>query len=146
MPHQPDPPPGPRVFGRIDRFHCECPHCGTLLYAGKDPAVHRRHSTPPPYNPLTSRLTCSGCQRVYGVGLLLWPMKPARSTGDPIPKDHQPTRRQMAQLRQYATAIWAEQQKRQGEALNVAVDQACGCLPIALGGRDPFCPIHGWAK
>lgn len=147
MPHAPATPPGTRLFARLDRFHCECPQCGTLLIASKDPkkasgyrAVGHRAATQ--YNPLTSRLTCSNCRRVWGVGLVLWPVRQGRSSST-IPEDHRPTRKQLAQLRQYTVGIAPDQDICQGDPLNLAIDGECTC-PDVEGGWRRSCPVHGW--
>lgn len=148
MPHVPTAPPGTRFFARVDRFHCECPSCGALIIAHKDGTIGREHSAlkrrrATQYNPITSQLTCPECRRTYGVGLLLWPLqKGIRKTN--LPADHQPTRRQLRQLAQYAYGIWALDVKRQGDSLNLAIDQECTC-PQLEGGWRPNCPVHGWA-
>ena len=147
MPHVPHAPEGTRFFARIDRFHCECPSCGTLIVAHKDPQVavgsprlRQRRGTL--YNPITSVLYCPGCHRAYGVGLMLWPLR--RGGGAKrIPADHQPTRRQMRALAQYAYGIWATEIRRQGDELNIAIDQECSCPE---GGWRESCPVHGWAQ
>ena len=167
MPRQPALPPGVPFFARIDNFHCECPACGDLLYGEKDPRsqyrarqAHRRASA---YNPLTAQLRCPSCGHIYGVGLVLWSLDPgpkSTPTVDRIPADQQPTARQRAQLRAYTVGIWADERKVQGDPVNILVEQPCTCLPgdeirPERGGgqrgrdrfeRDPFCPVHGWAK
>jgi hypothetical protein len=148
VPHQPTAPPGKRFFARIDRFHCECPACGHLLIARSDSArafKDRLYRSATLYNPVLSRVRCPGCHTVYGVGLLLWPSPAGRPKLGEIPLDHRPTRRQLATLRQYAYGIWAREPKRQGDELNVALDQECTC-PQVEGGWAPGCPVHGWEQ
>ena len=147
MPHQPTAPPGSRFFGRIDKFHCECPNCGQLIVAAKDPKLEshsprlkRRRGTL--YNPISSTLYCPGCRMGFGVGLLLWPLgRSGRKHA--IPSDHKPTRRQLRDLAQYSYGIWTAEIKRQGDTLNIAVDQECSCPE---GGWREHCPVHGWAQ
>lgn len=148
MPHAPSAPPGTRFFARVDRFHCECPSCGTLCVASKDADVRhlvagrRRRTTM--YNPISSTLYCPGCRKAWGVGLLLWPL--ARGGGKrTIPADHQPTRRQLRELAQYSYGIWTSEITRQGAELNIAIDQECTC-PRSEGGWKPSCPVHGWTQ
>ena len=149
MPHTPTAPSGTRFFGRIDSFHCECPACGQIIVAHKDqrlqtPLLLKQRHRQTQYNPLTAVLYCPSCTRAFGVGLLLWPIK----RGDPtrrIPADHRPTRRQMRQLAQYAYGIWVQEPIRQGDDLNIAIDQECIC-PRKVGGWAPACPVHGWAE
>jgi hypothetical protein len=145
MPHQPTAPPGTRFFARVDRFHCECPSCGALIVAAKDPRLEatsprlkRRRGTT--YNPISSVLHCWSCRTTFGVGLLLWPLGRG-GRKHRIPADHQPTRRQLRELAQYSCGIWAAEIKRQGDSLNVAIDQECTCTPP---GWSPGCPVHGW--
>lgn len=143
MPHVPKSPDGTRFFARVDRFHCECPACGTMIVAHKDgrlgvehSAYKRRRATQ--YNPIAAQLTCPGCRRVFGVGLILWPLQRGgrRAT---VPADHQPTRRELRALAGQAYGIWATEVKRQGAALNLAIDAECKCPP---GGWRGDCPVH----
>ena len=161
MPHEPTAPAGVRFFARIDRFHCECPSCGALVVGDLDPRrSHQRdllaaranktrrtqttrekarHNPDHPYNPFTQVLTCPLCGKSYGVGLLLWSF--TKAPGHHPPSDTQPSRRELAQLRQYAESRWPWQAKRSGEEVNVYVEPECPC--VALDRRDPACPIHG---
>lgn len=145
MPHVPSAPPGTRFFGRIDRFHCECPACGQIIVAAKDPgevgpklARLRRKQTA--YNPITSVLYCPSCRMAFGVGLLLWPLRRGASPAR-IPADHRPTRRQLRELASKSYGIWTEEIKRQGDELNLAIDQECSCPEE---GWHAGCPVHGW--
>lgn len=145
MPHVPKMPPGTRFFARIDRFHCECPSCGSLIVAAKDPGekgrnlarLRRKLTT---YNPITAVLYCPHCRKSYGVGLVLWPMHRG-SSPTRIPTDHQPTRRQMRELATKSYGIWTEEIKRQGDELNLAIDEPCSC---PAEGWHAGCPVHGW--
>lgn len=146
MPHEPTAPEGIRFFGRIDKFHCECPCCGCIIVARGDmklrdqraAAMHRREFT---YNPITSLLYCPRCRRGFGVGLLLWSMSPGGVKK--VPADQQPTLEQLYALRQYNVAIWGRRIRRSGDELNVVVDGECIC-PRAKGGFSQRCPVHGW--
>jgi hypothetical protein len=57
------------------------------------------------------------------------------------PSDTKPTRRQLAEIRQRAVGVWAEQVKAAGEAVNVAVTSECICPEP--DGWATACPIHG---
>ena len=162
MPHEPTAPPGTSIFARIDRFHCECPSCGSLVVAAIDlrrsrerdilakrankqrrtqtSREHARQNRTHPYNPFLQTLTCPSCERVYIVGLLLWTPRRGSWKVRP-PADTLPNRRQIAQLRAYAESKWPWQLKRFGDPVNVVVEGEC-CCP-APDGRDPACPIHG---
>lgn len=149
MPHVPEAPAGSRFFARIDRFHCECPACGALIVAHKDPSV--RTSSPAMtkrrrtlYNPIMSIVTCPSCRRAFGVGLMLWSLGRG-GPGRRVPADHQPTRRQLRELASYSYGVWAAEIKRQGDELNIAIDQEC-CCPRSEGGWAPRCPVHGWEQ
>jgi hypothetical protein len=146
MPHTPTAPPGTRFFGRIDRFHCECPSCGTIIVAHKDTTISSQHRAfkqrrATQYNPITSVVYCPGCRRSFGVGLVLWPYR--RGPHQAIPADHQPTRREMRQLAQYSYGLWGLEIKKQGDELNIAIDEEC-CCPRTEGGYAMACPVHGW--
>jgi len=145
MAHIPIAPPGIRFFGRVDRFHCECPACGHLIMADKEGththiAPRRRQRTQ--YNPITARVSCPSCRRTFGVGLLLWSLKGGSKHA--IPADQIPTTEQARQMAQYgAVARWPAEVRRQGEALNRVIDSGCTC-PQLEGGWRPTCPVHGW--
>jgi len=161
-------PPGtPRVFGRIDRFTCECPRCGQLIQAQFDrPAgkirrqqiqtkvfhkyakrVPKPHATLT-YNPLTSRLTCPQCSRVFGVGLLLYPVHPRSAPSQPL--DQRPTFQQLLAMRQLAGGFFMDKHRpiRGSDSLNIVSDEDCACwLENSTPPRMHYvarCPIHGW--
>jgi hypothetical protein len=142
-------PDGRKFFARIDAFHCECPHCGTLIVAMKQHAmkpqqlkVSRHRQTQ--FNPIRSVLYCPNqdCKRAFGVGLLLWTLGRGKPKAT-IPADHHPTRQQMAELASYNVGIWATEKKWQGDALNCAVLEECTC-PVEEQGFAQDCPTHGW--
>lgn len=167
MPHLPSLPPGtPRVFGRIDRFTCECPRCGQLIQAHFDrPAGQIRRAQIQPslkegapgrvkprstltYNPLTSRLTCPQCNRVWGVGLLLYPVHPRSAPSQPM--DQRPTFQQLLAMRQLAGGFFMDKAApiKGVDSLNLAIDEECACwLENSTPPRMHYvakCPIHGW--
>ncbi len=163
-------PPGtPRVFGRIDRFTCECPRCGQLIHVHLDRPGQLRRSLSykdprdPPgapkrpktggkflmmYNPLTSRLTCPQCQRVFGVGLLLYPVAPRAAPSQP--RDQRATWAQMLAIRQLAGGFFMDKATpiTGDDSLNIAIDHECTCwLEDSQPPRMHYvqnCPIHGW--
>jgi hypothetical protein len=142
MPHVPKPPDGTRFFARIDKFHCECPACGAIIVAHRDGTRGSEHSAfkrrrAVQYNLIASQLTCPDCRRTFGVGLMLWPLKRARKRAD-LPADHQPTLRELRALAGLAYGIWATEVKRQGDALNIAIDAECICVE----GWRGDCPVH----
>ena len=120
-----------------------------MIIAHRDPSLAPRHSAlkrrrATQYNPITSILVCPVCRRSYGVGLVLWSLSRG-GTGREIPADHNPTRRELAQLGLYgAYSLWGREVKRQGDELNLAIDAECSC-PRRRRGWDEHCPIHGWA-
>jgi len=153
MPRPDHAPDGVRFFARVDRFVCECPACGHLIHAyfdhpakvrrqeaqRKRPSAPRRHV----YNPLTSRVCCPLCRRIWAVGLILYPV--ARRAPSKQPTDQKPTYRQLLALRQYAGGILAEQVRQGDDAVNVAICADCTC-PDSYGAWAPACPIHGWER
>lgn len=159
MPRLPQLPSAFRLFARIDRFTTECPACGQLISAHFDRqigrvrrALMRRRqatgSTADPgmqYNPLTSRLTCPQCGRVWGVGLLLYPVVPRSPPSQPY--DQRPTWKQLLSLRQLATGFILEQPIRGSDSLNIVVEGSCTCVEVEGRVRvTPSCPVHGWAE
>lgn len=171
MPRLPHLPPGTRrFFGRIDRFTCECPRCGQILRAQLDqlvgqvrrtlarqakaaprPRAHSRKLDGSPagqrltYNPLTSRLVCPQCGQVFGVGLLLYPVR-ERDTGQQ-PYDQRPTYKQLLALRELAGGFFIDKPIVGSDSMNIAVEGTCLCdwkaetlIPCAV------CPVHGWEE
>lgn len=158
MPRLPFLPAGAlRLFGRIDRFTCECPACGQITHAHFDREVAKvrrklvrpkQQGRPDPgmtYNPLTSRLRCPQCMRIWGVGLLLYPVVPRAAASQPY--DQRPTWKQLLNLRQIHTGFLLEKKVRGSDSLNVVVEQTCTCEEIEGAIRTrPNCPVHGWEE
>ena len=159
MPKLSSAPPGTRIFGRLERFHLECPTCGLIVFANTAPQMtfmreargvrsklrRRGFRKGAPFNALSSRLRCPSCEKEYAVGLILYPV--GRSGNRTLPKapaDHKPDARQLAELRTQTTALWASEdyKRKMGDELNVFVTAECTC-PEAPGGWAPRCPIHG---
>lgn len=137
---QPDPPEGTRFFARPHALTMECPKCGVLLYLSD----HARRGKPTPgWDPRTSRLRCTGCAKVYVIGILAWPVQ--KGTGRiqlTIPRDQVPDERQLAELRAMGGGIWApqDQAKPRKRADDTNVTQIrCRC------GEEPkvHCRLHG---
>jgi hypothetical protein len=161
MPRIPTLPPALRFFGRIDRFTCECPRCAQLLRAhfDQESVAHVRRAEagkrrPSPsgtmrkpaavqvYNPLTQRLTCTRCRRVWAVGLVLYPVHPRSQAQQPY--DTRPTWKQLLELRQLSTAAYFVDHPIKGrDSVNLAIEGTCICRD---GRMDPVCPIHGWEE
>lgn len=149
-----------RLFGRIDRFTCECPRCGEILrahFSGK-PVSHVRRAEakkdrPTPakgegakpadvtvYNPLTQRLQCTRCRRVFAVGLLLYPVGSHAAAQQPY--DTKPTWQQLLAIRQLSNAAYFVDKPIRGrDSVNLAVDGVCICKD---GRIDRVCAVHGW--
>lgn len=150
MPKQPSAPAGVPIFARLHRFDVECPACLCLMLAGfggraSDLRVsHQR--TRGIYNPLLARLTCPSCRATFGVGLLLWRIKPSHpSRRRQRPADQVPSPAQRAAIRTARLSLLAADRQRQGDPLNVFVEDACTC-PEGLDGRIGWarhCPVHG---
>lgn len=152
MPRMATAPPHARVFGRVRSFDCECPACGAVIVArgtreGRPRELklrQRQRQTRRPYNAVTAVMRCPGCRAQFMVGLIIWPL--ARGGGaqpgeEVIPLDMRPNAHQRAILRQYVYGFAAEQAKRKGDEVNVAVTAECTC-----GGKGkwkPSCPEHG---
>ena len=158
MPDVPRVPPGRRHFGRIDRFECECPHCGRLIFAGIDKrflpkrlagnARARAAAKQRPraasilsmfWNPHTQRLSCPWCDHVYTLGLLFYPAK-TRGRRLPAPPDADPTPAEVAEMRRLAGSWWVKGTRQAGDHVNLVVQAECSCPPQ---GTDPGCLLHG---
>ena len=155
-----------RFFARVDRFTCECPRCGQLIQAHFDRSsgisvgevrrkeaqrktikLRGRHLT---YNPLTSRLTCPRCRRLFAVGLLLYPVQ--ERSRQQQPQDTQPTYKQLLALRQLQGGGFLVNTPIRGrDSVNLAVQGTCTCTLVgrwdALRVRpSSTCPVHGWEE
>ena len=162
---EPTRPPGTRIFARVEQFIVECPVCGVLNYANVAPAVQRRRinysregrpgrravrrgfKPGSSFNPFSSRLRCTICKTLYGVGLLLWPVAPSGGTvGIKQPADQYASTKQWriwAEERERAISLCPEEPKRMGEEMNLLIEGDCTCPPVP-GGWAPGCPIHRW--
>lgn len=158
MPHARTSPPADRFFARLDRFECECPHCGKLIYSAMDRRAHTvrmqalrrrqkdrlsprsrrlRHAV---WNPCTQRLACPWCGKVYVAGLLLYPGPSSPRQPLEPPPDVVPTAREIAVSRLKAGGWYASQRYERGGEVNVAVESPCSC---PLKGWSATCPVHG---
>ena len=97
---------------------------------------------------LDARLQCPQCSRIFGVGLLLYPVHPR--TAPAQPSDQKATWQQMLAMRQLAGGFFMDKAQpiRGPEAMNLYVEQECTCW---LEATEPprlhqlaSCPIHGW--
>lgn len=157
MPRIPDLPPDTlRLFGRIDRFTCECPRCAHLIRAQfksvlqtRRKEVARKHystngdSAPDAtiYNPLTQRLVCPACRVTFAVGLLLYPV--ADRVPAEQPYDTAPTWKQLLAIRHLSSAIFLDRPIRGADSVNILVERECACRGRQLVAT---CPIHGWRE
>lgn len=144
-----------RLFARIDRFTCECPRCGQIIQAHFDRPISqvrrklaqrvrekRNHGGQRlTYNPLTSRLTCPSCRRIFGVGLLLYPVGERAQSRQPY--DTQPTYRQLAALRQLGGGFLLSRPLKGRDSVNIVTRGVCRCR---FGRPDSMCPVHGWEE
>lgn len=160
MPHVPTVPPADRFFARLDRFECECPSCGRVIFTVinnrtlparlQAPAHLRRDAKQLPkskrilqaaWNPFTQRLTCPWCGRAYVAGLMLYPLNLHVYSQKALdaPPDTVPTSRQLAEMRRRAGGWHARQLYQAGEHVNQAVLTPCSCGE----GWNVRCPVHG---
>lgn len=158
MPRLPALPENQRFFARIDRFTLECPRCGQISQAHFDRAVsmvrrqqanqHRPDSTRHTgnkggkrliYNPLTSRFQCPACGRVFGVGLLLYPVAHRVASRQPV--DTRPTYQQLMDIRRLSGGFLVDKALRGEESVNIFVELPCLCPDR---GSSRICPVHGW--
>lgn len=155
MPRPPNLPPD-RFFARVDRFVCECPFCGVIIHANfaeklsriQQQQVQRQRTkralelgrSPDrgralQFNPLTSRLCCPSCRKVWAVGLVLYPV--AGQKAGRQPEDQRPTWQQLLELRQLAGGVLGDGVISGEEPVNLAVESACTCEVDRAG-----CPVH----
>lgn len=159
MPDVPRMPASRRCFARIDRFECECPHCGRLIFAGIDrrhlphglldtSRVRARAKERPRadsvlrlfWNPHTQRLRCPWCEHVYTLGIVFYPVQNrGRRVVDPAP-DVVPTGAEVAEMRRLAGGWFVKGGKRVDDPANLVVSTGCSCPEQ---GTDPDCALHG---
>ena len=149
-------PPADRFFARIDKFECECPSCGRLLFSTDRPPKSRRSRSrlrgdirEAPrrpsvwdlvWNPLTQRLRCPWCDVPYLVGLVLYPVKHGARRPAKAPPDTIPNKRQLLELRRRTGGWGAKDTYANGAEVNLVVDNPCTCRPNTW---DTACPVHG---
>lgn len=163
MPRLPRLPLGSlRLFARVDRFTCECPKCGQVLVAtferigdvrrrlvqSSRPVGKNRKGTPL-YNPVTQRLICHRCRRVWGIGLLIYPI--AAKSMSYQPYDTAPTWQQLRAIRQLGNGTALTEPIRGTDSVNILIEHTCECViegsaeaPITV--YSPTCPVHGWEE
>lgn len=168
MPHVPSMPPAVRFFARLERFECECPSCGQLIFsrfddrrapkrlhkisqrrseAKRDP--HSRAVEDLVWNPHSHRLACPKCHKAFIVGLVaystrhgMWRLRTAPPDTVPTAKQYQEIRQRYAAARLLAGGYWMRRpQLTRAESVNLAIDQPCICPPEGVPLSS--CPIHG---
>jgi uncharacterized C2H2 Zn-finger protein len=158
MPRTTTAPPSDRFFARLDKFECECPHCGKLIYTAMDRRAHTvrqqtlskrmavrltpesRRLYDSVWNPCTQRLKCPSCGKVYMAGLLLFSVPPGLKNIIDPPPDVLPDAREVAQSRQKAGGWHAARPRQRGEPVNVVVTTPCSC---PHPGWSAGCAVHG---
>jgi hypothetical protein len=160
MPDVPRMPPGRRFYARIDRFECECPHCGRYVFAGierknlpKRLAENNRARAAAKqrprsesvlklfWNPYTQRWCCPWCDHVFTAGIVMYPVKSRSRRIVVPPADCDPTPAEIAEMRRLAGGWFVKQPRgRPEEDANLIVQAACSCPGQ---GTDPACPLHG---
>lgn len=91
-----------RFFAYLESFSLECPHCGLVYQV-------RKGRDSPEWQPRTGRFTCNGrggCNKVYILGILAWPVVAAPHVASQPPEDQVPHPRQLAQLRREGGGWW----------------------------------------
>lgn len=161
MPHVPRMPPATRFFARLDRFSCECPACGKVIYTGRGitggprrlEAMYklRPNAVANPrarnvwklhWNPITQRLVCPYCTTPYTAGLVLYPLAKGYRRSLTPPPDTVPTPHQRAELRHLAGGYFGKEPRSTAEEeVNLVIDDPCTCSEVT--GWTPSCPVHG---
>jgi len=91
-----------RFFARPESFTLECPHCGKVyrIRAGRLYTY---------WDARTSRFSCTakhGCDRIYIIGILAWPVVAATRVASQTPEDQVPHPRHLAELRKEGGGWW----------------------------------------
>jgi hypothetical protein len=141
----------PRVFARPRTFDVECPFCGTvfLVRSGSKPKAKRQAGIPV-WDPLSSELHCSWCNRWWTVGLVLWQVGKRRLRRPGLPRDQVPDREELAQIRQQTGAlvigdVAPRDNLGRVTLTNLVPECCCGRMdPPQQYTRlwNPQCPIH----
>lgn len=158
MPYTRTAPPADRFFARLDKFECECPNCGKLIYSAMDRRAHTvrqqtlskrqavrlaptsRRLYDSVWNPCSQRLKCPSCGAAYMAGLLLHPVPRSQQRLVDPPPDVIPTARELAVSRQKAQGWHTAARYVAGEHVNVVVVTPCSC---PLKGWVVSCAVHG---
>lgn len=160
MPYVSCTPSADRFFARLEKFECECPNCGRLIFASLDrkdlpsrlqsTAHLRRDGRMTPHskriwnlvwNPYTQRLACPWCHKAFMAGLLLFPVAPRIHRQLDPPPDVDPTAREWAEIRRKASGWYArELHAREDQHVNRMVTSPCSCPER---GWVVTCPVHG---
>jgi rubredoxin len=149
-----------RFFARIDRFTCECPRCAQVIQVSFDRVSFLRRDAAKGskkwqrsggfvgFNPLTQQLICPRCKRTFGVGLLMYPVKPYNIPTQPY--DTRPTWEQLNAIRQMAGGYFERHNPIvAADAVNIAVRGICWCYVDEETGGVVYietCPVHGWKE
>ena len=160
MPHVPKMPPATRFFARLDRFSCECPACGKVIYTGRGitgqprrlEAVYKARANAAgklrnrsvwklQWNPITQRLVCPYCTTPFTAGLVLYTVPPGAYRSLTPPPDTIPTPHQRAELRRLAGGYFGKDPHKQTAEVNLVIDDPCTCSEVT--GWSPSCPVHG---
>lgn len=160
MPEIPRMLPSRRCYARIDRFECECPSCGRLIFAGvdqkylpkrlQDRTRARAAAKQRPmaesvlrmfWNPYTQRMECPWCEKVYTLGVVIYSVPNRGPRVTPAP-DIEPTPAEVAEMRRLAGGWFVKRPKPNEEHANLLVTATCSC---PQGGIDPACQLHGEA-
>ena len=115
----------PEDTGPVVRFYAEtfafrliCPSCQRLIYIGAPTKLIRSFAEDQAgYNKAEQTLICRGCDKKYQVGLILWSWR--KGGIEARPKDTKMGYRAMAELRDRARGVWAEQERMRGEPVNM---------------------------
>lgn len=152
MPEIPRMSPGRRVFARIDKFECSCPHCGEIVFAAMDgrylTATREKAQRRPKaveilklfWDPYTQRFKCPWCNHVYTVGVVFYPARPSQPRVHTPAPDCKPTAAEVAEMRRLASGWLAEQGRHPQDDANLVVTASCSCPTL---GTAPDCPLHG---
>ena len=122
-----------RLWGSVDAFRLACPGCQRIIAVRQDArsANVRRQASKrmiategKAYDQLSQTVQCPYCQKVMGIGLLVYDKGISGQRGRQRPADVKPTKRELIQLRnQHGGGWWSTEKHTGDESVNKLVTE-----------------------
>ena len=122
-----------RVWGSVDAFRLACPGCQRIIAVRQDhrSLPNRRQASNrmakvegKAYDQLSQTVQCPYCQKVMGIGLLVYDKGISGQRGRQRPADVKPTKRELIQLRnQHGGGWWSTEKHTSDDPVNKLVTE-----------------------